>query len=170
MGTYSVLCKACLSDIGSTGPALYCPECEILNRTPALSLVVRLWRCPSFLWKYYRPVKFLFQRLTRGFDDTCLWSLDSEIIKFVYPRLKALREVPPHGTPIHRTELYPEDHEEAGLPRALTLEEWDSILGEMLVGFKLVVDADCYPLDPDEHAQLEKSMDLFREWFFALWD
>ncbi len=126
--------------------------------------------CPNWLWGYYRPVKFLFQRLTRGWDDSCLWGLDHEIIKFVYPRLKAFRELPPHGVPCHRTEVYPEEHEEAGHPRALTEEEWDSILGEMLAGMKLVIDEDCYPLDPDQHAQLEKSMDVFRQWFFALWD
>ncbi len=70
----------------------------------------------------------------------------------------------------HHTEVYPEDHEEAGMPRALETEEWDAILGEILAGFKLVDDEDCYPLDPEKHAQLEKSMDLFREWFFAPWD
>jgi hypothetical protein len=126
--------------------------------------------CPSFLWKYYRPVKYLFQRLTRGFDETCLWGLDYNILLFIYPRLKALREVPPHGTPIHPLEVYPAGHDQAGDPRALTMEEWDSILGEILAGMKLVVDADCYPLDPEQHAQLEKSMDLFHQWFFALWD
>jgi hypothetical protein len=132
--------------------------------------VMELPECPSFLWKYYRPVKFLYQRLTRGWPDSDLWSLDYATIKFIYPRLKALRELPPHGTPVHPTDLYPEGHDEAGLPRALTTEEWDAILGEMLIGMKMVVDEDCYPLDPEQHAQLEKSMDVFREWFFALWD
>lgn len=126
--------------------------------------------CPHWLWRYYRPVKFLWQRLIRGWPDSDLWSLDYAIIQFVYPRLKAFRELPPAGAPLHPTEVYPEGHDEAGLPRALIEEEWDSILGEILVGFKLVIDEDCYPLDPDKHAQLEKSMDLFREWFFALWD
>jgi hypothetical protein len=78
--------------------------------------------------------------------------------------------MPPHATPCHPTEVYPEGHNEAGFPRALTLEEWDDILGEMLKGFKLAIDDDCYPLDNEDHAQLERSMDLFREWFFALWD
>lgn len=122
------------------------------------------------LWKYYRPVKFLGQRLTRGWDDSCLWSLDLAIIQFTYPRLKAFRELPPSGTSFHPTEVYPDGHAQAGDPRPLTSEEWDSILGEILVGFKMVVDEECYPLDPDKHAQLEKSMDLFRQWFFSLWD
>ena len=41
---YEVLCETCQSDAGSTGAAVYCPDCEILNRTPALSLVIRFWR------------------------------------------------------------------------------------------------------------------------------
>ena len=131
---------------------------------------VKLPECPSWAWKYYRPVKFLWQRLTRGWDDSCLWSLDLAIIQFTYPRLKAFRERPPHSVPMHHTELYPEGHDWAGDPRPMTEEEWDSILGEILVGFKMVIDEEGYPLDPDKHAQLEKSMDLFREWFFALWD
>ena len=122
------------------------------------------------LWKYWRPIKFGLQRLIRGWPDSDLWSLDSVIIKFVYPRLKAFRELPPHGVPMHHTEVYPEGHEEAGLPRALETEEWDEILGEILKGFELVVKDDCYPLHPKDHEQLERSMDLFREWFFALWD
>ena len=126
--------------------------------------------CPTRLWPYYRPVKFLWQRLTRGWDDSALWSLDYTVIKFVYPLLKAFRELPPSGTSFHPTEVYPEGHDQAGNPRPLTTEEWDSILGEILAGFKLVMDEDCYPLVPDKHAQLEKSMDLFRRWFFALWD
>ena len=137
---------------------------------PGLKGNVSLPECPSWAWKYYRPVKFFAQRVFRGWDDSCLWGLDHEIIKFVYPRLKAFRELPPHGTPIHPLEVYPAGHDEAGLPRALTSEEWDSILGEMLAGMQMVVDEDCYPLDPDKHAQLEKSMDLFHKWFFALWD
>ena len=124
----------------------------------------------DWLWKYWRPIKFLWQRLTRGWDDSDLWSLDFAIIKFTYPRLKAFRELPPCGVPMHPTEVYPEGHEEAGLPRALETAEWDAILGEILKGFELVVKADCYPLHGKSHEQLEKSMDLFREWFFALWD
>jgi hypothetical protein len=126
--------------------------------------------CPMFLWKYYRPVKFLCQRVFRGWDDSCLWSLDYHCILWIYPRLKALREMPPHGVPLHPMEVYPEGHDQAGDPRALTEEEWDSILGEMLVGMKLVVEEDCYPLNPEQHAQLERSMDVFHQWFFALWD
>jgi hypothetical protein len=40
----------------------------------------------------------------------------------------------------------------------------------MLEGFQLVVETDCYPLMEDDHKKLEHSMDVFREWFFSLWD
>jgi hypothetical protein len=125
---------------------------------------------PNWVWSLVRPVKLWWQRRTRGWDDSELWSLDYTILKLVYPRLKAFREGKLNGTPLHPTDVYPEGHEEAGLPKALTEEEWDSILGEILVGFKMVIDADCYPLMGEQHVRLERSMDLFREWFFALWD
>jgi len=122
-------------------------------------------------WKYVeRPVRFWWQRRTRGFDESELWSLDCAVIEFVYPRLKALRELPPAGTAFHRTEVITEEGPEKGYPRPLTREEWDAILAEILVGFKIVLDEDCYPLIGDQHAQLERSMDLFREYFFAFWD
>jgi hypothetical protein len=154
--------------VDHNGEAVVC--CSPFSLQTFKDNVLSLPECPNFLWKYYRPVKFLFQRVTRGWDDSCLWSLDYNILLFIYPRLKALREMPPHGTPMHPMEVYPEGHDQAGDPRALTEKEWDSILGEILDGFKLVVDADCYPLDPEQHAQLENSLDLFRQWFFALWD
>lgn len=125
--------------------------------------------CPNWLWKYYRPVKFFVQRHVRGWDDSDLWSIDYAIIKYSYRLLKAYRELPPAGVPMHATEVYPKGHDEEGFPRALAGEEYDAILGEILKGFELVINDDGYPLDGEDHEQLEKSMDLFREWFFSFW-
>lgn len=36
-----------------------------------------------------REFKFFWQRLTRGFGDDELWSLDDTIAEFILPRLKA---------------------------------------------------------------------------------
>ena len=35
---------------------------------------------------------FKKQRLERGFDETELWNLDTTILKFILPRLKAFKE------------------------------------------------------------------------------
>lgn len=123
----------------------------------------------DWLWKYWRPIKFLRQRLTRGWDDSDLWNLDYVIIKFIYPRLKAYRELPPAGTPMHPTEIQTKGVEK-GMSRPLTVEEWDNILKDILLGFELILEEEGYPVDKDKNVQVDKSMSLFHEWFFALWD
>ena len=110
-------------------------------------------------------IRHWWQRQTWGFDETEIWSLDYTIIKFVYPRLKFFREGNYGGMPKHPTELDAE-----GFPRHLTSEEWEGILDEMLEGFQLVLDDVSYPLMGEDHKKLEHSMDVFREWFFALWN
>ena len=37
--------------------------------------------------------KYFIQRQIRGFDDRELWSLDTTLAKWLYPRFKALREI-----------------------------------------------------------------------------
>lgn len=37
---------------------------------------------------FRKRLKYLWQRKTRGFDDTEVWNLDYSISEFVYPRLK----------------------------------------------------------------------------------
>ncbi len=41
---YAVYCDGCMMDMIGTGPPLYCPECERLNRPARFSLWARLWR------------------------------------------------------------------------------------------------------------------------------
>ena len=147
-----------------------CPDWLWSNYRP-----VKGYRPPTSGWRLWRPnfalrLKFFVQRHVRGWDDSALWSIDYAIIKYSYTLIKAFRELPPAGVPIHPTEVYPKGHDEEGFPRALTAEEWDDILGEILKCFELALSDAGYSLVGEDHKQLEKSMDLFREWFFALWD
>ena len=111
----------------------------------------------SIRWRQ-QPIRWWWQRRTRGFDDRDLWSLDYAIIKFIHPRLKFFRNGNYGGTPGHLTEV-----DEDGMRRALTDQEWEGILDEMLEGFQLVIDQDCYPLHGDDHKKLEHSLDVFRK-------
>ncbi len=117
------------------------------------------------LRKLLSPIRYWWQRRTRGFDDRDLWSLDYAVIKFIYPRLKLFREQIKWGVPRHPTEKGAQGH-----LRSLSVEEWEGILDEMLEGFQLAVEDDCYPLIGEDHEKLEHSMNVFRQWFFALWD
>lgn len=43
--------------------------------------------------KIPRSIKFLCQRIIRGWDDSDTWALDLTISKFTLPRLKRLKEI-----------------------------------------------------------------------------
>jgi len=64
------------------------------------------------------------QRLTRGFDDSETWNLDSTIAKFIVPRLEVFIE------------------ENGGYPMGKTPEQWDEELRSMLWSFKYFCIAD----------------------------
>lgn len=96
--------------------------------------------------------KYTQQRLERGFDDSETWSLDGTIAKFIYPRLK----------------VFIEDTKTIGVyPSHLTFDKWINILEEMLKGFE-ILSQDTERTD-DEEKIIEKSLDLFREYFHSLW-
>jgi len=82
-------------------------------------------------------------------DET--WSLDYTVACFVLPRLKAFMEIA------------------CGYPGDLgSMEEWQGILGRMVDAFELIAE-DRTAHGDDERRRIEDGLDLFREWFHALW-
>jgi hypothetical protein len=67
---------------------------------------------------FIRDLKFLKQRIIRGWDDSETWSLDFTVAKFMLPRLIRFKEL------------------KCGYPCNLTKEEWDKILDEILIMVK----------------------------------
>lgn len=96
--------------------------------------------------------KFKQQRLEQGFDETETWSLDSTIARFIYPRLKCFYN----------------DGEMIGYPANLSANEWRDIVKGMLDGFELIVTKDNPTKEEDEI--INQGLDLFRKYFFALWN
>ena len=47
-----------------------------------------------------RPIKRLWQKITRGFSDDDLWQLDYVFAKFILKRLEAFAHYPKQGRPI----------------------------------------------------------------------
>ena len=41
----------------------------------------------------FRKIKFFFQRIKRGFDDSETWSLDYQFYRWLLPRLKRFRQL-----------------------------------------------------------------------------
>lgn len=127
-----------------------------------------------------RELTFWWQRRTRGFDDSDLWSLDYTMCKFMAPRIRALQAMA-HGCP--SDVLYGEDaNMEAVLAfDALPEEErnrrsyeafarWQAMLGKMARAMELWVENDTNWLEPDQEQEWKEGMELFHKYLFALWD
>lgn len=93
------------------------------------------------------------QRLERGFDDSELWNLDHSIACFILPRLKRFRETA------------------GGYPGYLkNMDEWYSILDQMIEGFELIVNDEInFNKNEEIENKKNKALDLLREYFYALW-
>lgn len=100
------------------------------------------------------------QRLTRGFDDTEMWSLDCTIAEFIAPRLKVFKEQAERAG----------DH-----PAQITFEEWKGILDQMIEGFEIYPNHfDWSTEDAEEYEanwkKVDKALSLFHKWFFNFWN
>ena len=104
-----------------------------------------------------REPKWKTQRLTRGFDDTEMWSLDCTIAEFIAPRLKVFLE---------QAELI-EDH-----PGQVTFQEWKSILEQMIEGFEIYPNHFHWTAEESDAnwKKVDKALSLFHKWFFHLWN
>lgn len=104
-----------------------------------------------------REPEWKAQRLTRGFDDTEMWSLDCTIAAFIAPRLKVFKE---QAARIG-------DH-----PVSITSEKWQEILSQMIEGFELYPDHFNWPSeDSNENwKKVYKALELFKNWFMNLWN
>ena len=74
------------------------------------------------------------------------------IATFIYPRLMRFREMI------------------ISYPPNLTLDGWSEILLKMAEAFKLIVISDSKILSEDENKAIDDGLDLFREYYFDLWD
>jgi hypothetical protein len=126
-----------------------------------------------------RALTFWWQRRTRGFDDSELWSLDYTMCKFMAPRLRALQEMV-NGYPSDL--LYGENFSEEAFQafHALPVEEqqrrsaetmalWKEMLGKMARAMELWVENDTW-LEDDQKREWEEGMELFHKYLFGLWD
>jgi hypothetical protein len=103
-----------------------------------------------------RSLKYFYQRLTRGWDDSDTWSLDVTIAKFALPRLKRLKEIQ-HGHPSDFTE-----------------QDWDKALDEMIWAMEYITKQWDLDLSMEQWQDNEKRCSagciLFGMYFRALWD
>ncbi len=91
-----------------------------------------------------------YQRLTRGYADKELWSLDASIAQWVLPRLRAYKEA------------------NCGHPSDLTEELWNVELVKMIRAFEIIAD-DCTAFGEENERIINEGLDSFRRWFRGLW-
>ena len=82
---------------------------------------IQYWR-PN--WTTKRGLRFLWQKITKGFSDDETWGLDYKIAKFVLPRLKRLREI------------------ESGFPGCYDHEQWWGMVDRMIWSMNEIVEHD----------------------------
>lgn len=113
----------------------------------------------KFMWRAKRWCRFLYQRLTRGFDDSVTWNLDSEFATFMLPRLERFIQLyhsypnPFPNDPVLASEekRFREDLQEIVWALKFYSASWDN--------FSL-----------EDNRRAEKGMMLLAQRFGQLWD
>lgn len=101
-----------------------------------------------------RWFRFLWQRWTRGFDDSQTWNLETRLAEHILPRLKRFKQV------------------HTGYPMELTPQEWEIILDKMIFAFEFqasdIVDREI-DLSNDHFDKVKEGLWLFGVWYTHLW-
>lgn len=99
-----------------------------------------------------RIIKFWWQRITCGWDDSETWSLDISIAKHITPRLKRFKEL------------------NDGYPMGMNPEAWNRILDMMIEAFELVSDGDMeWRTNERSQRKIRAGLYLFHKYYFQLW-
>lgn len=145
------------------------------------------WKLPRLLFKH---IKYSWQRITKGYCDKDLWSIDSWFIKIIPDMLQQFKETR-KGSPGCLGQVYVDDK---GITcNDICHEEWDKILEEMIFLFREMDEDECQRENPyrEEHEKTrnefeekngsfevekyrefckDKAFALFSKWFYYLWD
>ena len=125
---------------------------------------------PRYLWRdLTNPIRWAWQRLTRGWDDRVIWSIDYYLAEMMPVWLRKLAKdkqgIPAsmYGSPINWFESNSDEDDAAE-------QRWNGILHEMIEGFeaaKRIIDYDKRDGDIQRAA---RALQLLEQYFFDLWD
>lgn len=106
---------------------------------------------PKHTKKERKKAKNFRKKYGFGYEET--YSLDNTMAIWLIPRLAFLRD---------------NCH---GYPRELNgIDEWKAILTEIIKGLEIIADDIFIHVGPKEQEQVNRSLNLLRQWFLALWD
>ena len=127
------------------------------------------------VWHLRKRIKWAWQRLNRGWDDTVAWNLSSYLARMLPMALADIAE---------NANGYPANiDKKVTYSTTKSLREWEQVLKKMGRGFKaaesiMVADDKLFLKDGGLDVQaynkamgeFNAGMDLFKEYFFSLWD
>lgn len=105
-----------------------------------------------------KDIKWILQKIFRGYSDLDLWNLDNHLAKILSSRLKAYKRMKRFCYPP------PED------PRNVEIKDerdWEVVLDEMIEGFDVYLKED---IGVEETKKVERAFELFAKYFGYLWD
>ena len=107
----------------------------------------------KILGKIGRKIKWIIQKICRGYSDEDLFSLDDTISRFILPRLKAFRECPGGYNDCYFNNM----------------DEWVACIDKMIRAFEIMIEDEWFS---DEKLTKEKNegFRLFYEHYEALWN
>ena len=114
------------------------------------------WAIRRFVRDIPYRIRSIVFRLRHGFSIEDVWKLDDATARFLSARLLYMAE----NTSGYPSEFDGEDGDEL----------WSAILFKMADGFERMTKPDWDSFSRDEMIYDEECLDLFREFFFNLWD
>ena len=138
-------------------------------------IIIKVWEIinPVYNW---RRSRFLWQRITRGFDDSETWSLDDTIAKFILPRLKRFRELELKGVPGNISKLTWEEEQKLSEKEAEAHweqmeKDWNEILDKMILAFETIVKDDWKDINDmkNQEKNINEGLSLFAQYLRGLW-
>lgn len=137
----------------------------------------------------YRPIKNMMEKKTnkkgwkkyqkqlneKGFSDSDMWSFDITLAEYILPRLIRFRLM---------VQGYPgalSSHTEADNSSVIEdssdevfkngMDRWCDTIEQMIIAFKIIVDKqDYFMFKDDDKVIVDVGLDLFRKYYFNLWD
>jgi hypothetical protein len=145
---------------GDGDVCIYCNKSYDETRTIWHIIYMALPRWIKLMFDYphkkaYNRMKWFWQRRTRGFDDRHLWSMHVTFARFIAPRVRAFIDT----------------YNVRSVPQGLNSKQWRRILEKIYFAFNTIANDDfIWEIDKKQTKKVDEGLDLFRKWYFHLWD
>lgn len=122
-----------------------------------------------------REIKYAWQRVFRGWDDTVPWSVDHYLAKNIPLWLKKIK-TNKCGTPMMMfkdTDFSGENYEIPEDIAEIRRKEYEDILDKVILGFESYIENEnCYDVKKNEELmeKFNEGMELFVKYYSTFWD